>query len=138
MEEGAEREIRWGGKGIRIPASYMILIVLLIAIAIFIILYIMGWIRPTSILVVGSTIIGWITVIILAMLGCVFLGMYFSHRILSRSSLTPVEETTLESARDVKRALALLEELRAEVERIEARLQLSEKGEKGKKGSKIR
>jgi amino acid permease len=87
----------------RIPLVYYFLLIILILIASWIIGTVTGIIPITDILL---NFIGFIsmlvTITMLAIVGAIFLGMYLSHRILTKKGFTPFEISMLEMHEDIK------------------------------------
>ncbi len=87
----------------RIPFVYYFLLLILVIITIWIIGTYSGIIPITDILL---NFIGFISMLIsitmLAVIGAIFLGMYLSHRILTKKGFTPFEISMLEMHEDIK------------------------------------
>jgi hypothetical protein len=87
----------------RIPTIFIILVIILIIIAILLIGFLSGIFEVTDILL---NFIGFISMLVsittLAMVGAIFLGMYLSHRILTKRGFTPFEVSMLEMHEDIK------------------------------------
>jgi amino acid permease len=87
----------------RIPLIYIFLLIVLIIIASWIIGSITGLIPIEDILL---NFIGFVsmlvTITMLAVVGAIFLGMYLSHRILTKKGFTPFEISMLEMHEDIK------------------------------------
>jgi len=87
----------------RIPKIYIVFILILIIIAIWIIGFLSGLIEVTDILL---NFMGFISMLVsitmLAILGAIFLGMYISHRTLTKRGFTPFEISMLEMHEDIK------------------------------------
>ncbi len=99
----------------QIPKIYILLVITLIVITAIIIGLLSGLIQVTDILL---NFIGFISMLIaitmLAIVGAIFLGMYISHRILTKKGFTPFEISMLEMHEDVKeikKRLAKLENI---------------------------
>jgi hypothetical protein len=92
---------------IRTPPSYILWFVVLIVIGLIIIV---PWILVILEIVdfdeiflwVMGTLIGWSTIIVLALIGAIFVGMMLSHRILSIGAFTPFEEEMLKMREDIR------------------------------------
>jgi amino acid permease len=87
----------------RIPMMYYLILLILIIIAIWIIGTLSGIIPIKDILL---NFIGFISMLVsitmLAIVGAIFLGMYLSHRILTKKGFTPFEISMLEMHEDIK------------------------------------
>ncbi len=87
----------------KIPGMYYIILIILIIITIWIIGSLSGFIPIEDILL---NFIGFISMLVsitmLAIIGAIFLGMYLSHRILSKKGFTPFEISMLEMHEDIK------------------------------------
>ena len=87
----------------KIPPIFILLVITLVIIAIWIIGFLSGSIEVTDILL---NFIGFISMLVsitmLAVVGAIFLGMYVSHRTLSKRGFTPFEISMLEMHEDIK------------------------------------
>ena len=87
----------------RIPTIFIVLVIILIIIAILIIGFLSGIFLVTDILL---NFIGFISMLVsittLAIVGAIFLGMYLSHRILTKRGFTPFEISMMEMHEDIK------------------------------------
>ena len=87
----------------RIPLLFYFLLIILIIIATWIIGTVTGIIPITDILL---NFIGFIsmlvTITMLAIVGAIFIGMYVSHRILTKKGFTPFEISMMEMHEDIK------------------------------------
>ena len=96
----------------KIPVVYYLILSLLIVIAIWIIGTLSGLIPIRDILL---NFIGFISMLIsitmLAVIGAIFLGMYLSHRILTKKGFTPFEISMMEMHEDVKELKERITEL---------------------------
>ena len=90
-------------KKVRTPFSYILMIAFFCIVALFLSLLI-GIIDITTDVFVylRAAIIGWIILIVLALIGAIFVGMFLSHRILSIGGFTPFEEEMIEMREDIK------------------------------------
>ena len=88
---------------VKTPASYIILVIFLCIIILFVSVLI-GWpFRLEDVFIyLRAAIIGWIVLILLALIGAIFIGMFLSHRILSIGGFTPFEEEMLKMRKDVE------------------------------------
>ena len=92
---------------VKTPFSYVLWIILFIIIALMIVVplisYTTGMIDITQVYVfVAGAIIGWSAIILLALIGAIFIGMFLSHRILSSGTFTPFEEEMMRMREDIK------------------------------------
>lgn len=87
----------------RIPTIFIVLVVILIIIAILLVGFLSGIFLIDDILL---NFIGFISMLVsittLAIVGAIFLGMYLSHRILTKRGFTPFEISMLEMHEDIK------------------------------------
>lgn len=65
----------------------------------------------------ANFIMGWVGVLVFAILGAFLLGMYASHRILSLGDITPFEEEMLRMKEDVAEIRAELQKVRLAMEK---------------------
>ncbi|MDI6855450.1 MAG: hypothetical protein QMD21_01520 [Candidatus Thermoplasmatota archaeon] len=65
----------------------------------------------------STFLLGWIAILILAIIGAVFLGMYLSHRILLTKDFTPFEKAMLEMKEDIA-------EINRKLDSIEGKIKL--------------
>jgi amino acid permease len=98
----------------RIPMIYFLILLILGVIAIWIIGTFSGLIPIESILL---NFVGFISMLVsitmLAIVGAIFLGMYLSHRILSKKGFTPFEVSMMElheDIKDIKKRMSYLEQ----------------------------
>jgi len=97
---------------IRIPFSYLLIIIVLVVIALFVLGGTLGWYQiDTIFFFVMGAIIGWIGLIALALIGAFFLGMLMSHRILSIGDFTPFEREMIKMREEIKEILERIEKL---------------------------
>ena len=99
---------------VKTPLSYFLLIGFFCLVAFFILLLtnLMGLIDIEDVFFFLSTaIIGWISLILLALIGAIFVGMFLSHRILTIGGFTPFEEEMLRMREDIKTINEKLDEL---------------------------
>ena len=105
----------------RIPLIYIFILIILIVIAIWIVGTFSGLIPIYDILL---NFVGFISMLIsitmLAVVGAIFLGMYLSHRILSKKGFTPFEISMMEMHEDIK-------ELKGRIKDIEKKLDNNKK-----------
>ena len=105
----------------RIPFLYYFLLLILVVTAIWIIGTLSGIIPIKDILL---NFIGFISMLIsitmLAVVGAIFLGMYLSHRILTKKGFTPFEISMLEMHEDIK-------DIKARLVKVENKLNKKEK-----------
>jgi amino acid permease len=87
----------------KVPMMFYVVLLILIIIAIWIIGSLSGFIPIKDILL---NFIGFISMLVsitmLAIVGAIFLGMYLSHRILTKKGFTPFEISMLEMHEDIK------------------------------------
>ncbi len=87
----------------KIPPIYILFVITLIIIAIWILAFLSGLIQVTDILL---NFIGFISMLVsitmLAVVGAIFLGMFVSHRSLTKRGFTPFEISMLEMHEDIK------------------------------------
>jgi hypothetical protein len=104
----------------RIPLIYFLILLILGVIAIWIIGTLSGLIPIKSILL---NFVGFISMLVsmtmLAIVGAIFLGMYLSHRILSKKGFTPFEVSMMEMHEDIK-------EIKGRVNYLEKKLKKDE------------
>lgn len=102
----------------RLPASYVVSIVVLGALAILVALVAFG-VRPFDNLAVFilSSIASALILLVLGVIGGAFVGMLLAHRILFNREFSPFERTVIESLADIRARLERLEaEKKAEAE----------------------
>ena len=92
---------------VKTPFSYVLWIILFIIIALMIVVPLIsittGILDITQVYYfVAGAIVGWSAIILLALIGAIFLGMFLSHRILSSGTFTPFEEEMLRMREDIK------------------------------------
>ena len=100
---------------VKTPFSYVLWIILFIIIALLIVVPLIsiatGILDITEVYIfVAGAIIGWSAIILLALIGAIFIGMFLSHRILSTGTFTPFEEEMLKMRQEVTEMKMLLEE----------------------------
>ena len=87
----------------RIPPIYTLFVITLIIIAIWILIFLSGLLVVTDILL---NFVGFISMLVsitmLAVIGAIFLGMYISHRSMTKRGFTPFEISMLEMHEDIK------------------------------------
>ena len=102
---------------VRIPWTFTILVLLMLVWAGYTAGVWSGLIDPgTDAAVMAAFVMGWVGVLVLAILGTFLLGMYVGHRIISLGDITPFEEEMLRMKEDCS-------EMRAELKRIRERLE---------------
>lgn len=92
---------------VKTPPSYIFWMILIMVIAILIgvplTLNVLGILDIQDIFIyMISSIVGWSSIIILALIGAIFVGMMISHRILTVGAFTPFEEEMLKMREDIK------------------------------------
>ena len=96
----------------RIPTIFIVLVIVLVIVTIWIILFLTGIFEVTDILL---NFMGFISMLIsittLAIVGAIFLGMYVSHRMLSKRGFTPFEMSMLEMHEDIKEIKSRVDDL---------------------------
>ena len=92
------------------PLSYITLIVLFCIIAFLFALVLYPDITDVFVYL-RAAIVGWIALILLALIGAIFIGMFLSHRILSIGGFTPFEEEMLKMRKDIEDINEKLNEL---------------------------
>lgn len=103
----------------------MIIILLIIIIA-FYVTFFTGLVDVEMVFFfIMGAIVGWIALILFAIVGAIFFGMFLSHRILSIRSFTPFEEEMLKMREEIKKIDQKLDKL--------MKSQKEEEGEKVKK-----
>ncbi|WP_455391907.1 hypothetical protein [[Eubacterium] cellulosolvens] len=97
----------------RIPTIFIVLVIVLIIIAILLIGFLSGIFEVMDLVL---NFVGFISMLVsittLAIVGAIFLGMYLSHRILTKRGFTPFEISMLEmheDVREIKKRLGKLE-----------------------------
>ncbi len=96
---------------VKTPFSYVLFIILLGIIALFVSL-LTGIVEIKDVFVyIMSAIVGWIVLIVLALIGAILIGMLLSHRILSTGAFTPFEEEMLKMREEIKTINEKLEKL---------------------------
>lgn len=102
----------------RLPAVYVVTLGSLLLIGAFTLLVSFG-VPPFDGLqtFLLSQVVGAFTLLVFGVVGGAFVGMLLAHRMLASRDFTPFERTTLES----------LDDLRARLDRLEARLETEEK-----------
>jgi hypothetical protein len=97
----------------KIPTIFIVFVIILIIIAILLIGFLSGLFSMDDILL---NFMGFISMLVsittLAIVGAIFLGMYLSHRILSKRGFTPFEVSMMEmheDIRDIKKRMNNLE-----------------------------
>lgn len=117
---------------VRIPWSFTALVIIILVWAI----YTAGvW---SGVVDVGSDaaqlanfIMGWVGILVFAILGAFLLGMYAGHRILSLADITPFEEEMLRMRQDVAEIRNELRRLRRGLKNIEEEMAVEAPGERG-------
>ncbi len=106
----------------RLPASYVMILVALVAAGVYIALSLAGVIPIENlfVLMVQYTL-AFIMLMVLGVVGGVFLGMVVAHRMLAERDFTPVERLTIETHAAVK-------EIRERLDAIDSRLTRIEEG----------
>lgn len=103
----------------KIPLSYIFTLALILAIAVFIFLVWFNVIALTDLMhlynMLVTAIVGWMVIILFAILGAFFIGLLYGHRILSIKGFTPFEKSVLEMKTDI-------EKINERLERIESLL----------------
>lgn len=88
---------------IKVPLSYRVIILILLILALVIVIL---WLPSISIesifFFLVNFIVGWVVIIIIAIIGAFLLGMYVSHRMISHGSLTPFEEEILKMREEIR------------------------------------
>lgn len=101
----------------KLPGIYYLFIVLIVAIAIWIITTITGIIRIEDLIL---NFLGFISMLVaitmLAILGAAFFGMYLSYRILSKKGFTPFEISMLEMYDEVHKINERLDNIEKSIE----------------------
>ncbi|MEW6070460.1 MAG: phage holin family protein [Candidatus Thermoplasmatota archaeon] len=89
----------------KIPKLYILTIIVLAFLGAFIFCLWFGVITFSDLqylyALLSTFILGWIVVILFAIIGAVFVGMYLSHRILLTKDFTPFEKSMLEMKEDI-------------------------------------
>jgi hypothetical protein len=114
---------------VKTPFSYVLWIILLGIIALFVSIF-TGIVEIKDVFVyIMSAIVGWIVLIVLALIGAILIGMLLSHRILSTGAFTPFEEEMLK----------MREEIKAINEKLNVLVGQENKGdEEGKEGNEVK
>lgn len=86
---------------VKTPKSLIGWIVLLGIIALFLTLFFYEDITDVFFFV-RMAIVTWVALILMALIGAIFIGMFLSHRILSIGGFTPFEEEMLKMREDIK------------------------------------
>ncbi|MEE9151699.1 MAG: hypothetical protein V3U20_07710 [Thermoplasmata archaeon] len=126
---------------VKTPFTYILWIILICIIAIFVSL-LTGIVEIKDVFVyIMSAIVGWIILIVLALIGAIMIGMLLSHRILSTGAFTPFEEEMLKMGEDIKSINEKLEILIGEENKgdeVEKKSMKDDevKGNKGEEGTK--
>lgn len=103
---------------IKIPKSYIVVFIIIILIAIYLIGSWFGWFSPNDLFHLISTfIIGWISIILLAIIGAGIIGMLFGYKIFAIRNFTPFEEGVLEMIEDIKEIKERLGKIEEELKR---------------------
>lgn len=63
----------------------------------------------------AQQIVGWLFLIVVAIVGAVLLGMFISHRLLTHGGFTPFEEEMMRMRKEVQQSLKHSEKMREEV-----------------------
>ena len=96
---------------VRVPPSYLAILIVLVVLGVFVLGSTLGWLRYQSVFFHAlGFIIGWFGLITLGLIGAFFLGMLWGHRILSIGSFTPFEEEMIRMREDIKQIVEILEE----------------------------
>lgn len=99
---------------IKIPKLYVVGIIILIAFVLFVAGIFLDWFSLKDIFWYMMTfVLGWVVILILAILGAGLIGMLFGYRIFAIRNFTPFEEGVLEmkdDLREIKEKLKILEE----------------------------
>jgi len=85
---------------IKIPKSFVLWVILLCIIAFLFSIFLYPDIYDVFVYV-RTAIVGWIILIVLALIGAIFIGMFLSHRILTVGTFTPFEEEMLKMREDI-------------------------------------
>ncbi len=87
----------------RIPFVYLIAIIVVLSLALYMLGFMMGWLDPEdTVALLQRYLFAWGIVIAFAILGGIFFGMIFGHRILSMKGFTPLEKGMLEATLQMK------------------------------------
>ena len=98
---------------VKTPKSIIGWIILLCIIALFLTLYFYEDITDVFFFV-RMAIVTWIALILMALIGAIFFGMFLSHRILSIGGFTPFEEEMLKMREDINAINKKLDSLMAQ------------------------
>ena len=112
---------------VKTPFSFFLWIILFCIIALIFALFFYPEITDVFVYI-RAAIVGWIVLIVLALIGAIFIGMLLSHRILSIGGFTPFEEEMLKMREEIKAINEKLEKLVGEENKGE---------EEGRKGDEV-
>ena len=100
----------------RIPSVYIFFVIILVIISIWIIASLAGLIPVEELLLNFTGFISMlVSITMLAVLGAIFLGMYLSHRMLTKKGFTPFEISMLEMHEDIKELKKRLTKIENEI-----------------------
>lgn len=85
---------------VKTPASYFLWIIFFCIIVLFFAFFFYPDITDVF-FYLRAAIVGWIVLILLALIGAIFVGMFLSHRILSIGGFTPFEKEILKMREDI-------------------------------------
>ena len=98
---------------IRIPFVYVVSIIVVFSLAIYMLGFWMEWMEPQDTVgLLQRYLFAWGIVIAFAILGGIFFGMIYGHRILSIKGFTPIEKSMLEATLEMKNMSSHKENLR--------------------------
>ncbi|UCE37177.1 MAG: hypothetical protein JSW00_17135 [Thermoplasmata archaeon] len=98
---------------VKTPKSLIGWIILLGIIALFLTLFFYPDITDVFFFV-RMAIVTWVALILMALIGAIFIGMFLSHRILSIGGFTPFEEEMLKMREEIKSINTKLDSLMAQ------------------------
>jgi membrane-bound ClpP family serine protease len=100
----------------QLPRSYVTALALVALVILFVVLAAFGVIPLESLfLFLLGNIFLLVTIIVLAFLGGMLIGLFVAHRILQGRGFTPFEKSMLEAHRDIKDLIARVEEAESEI-----------------------
>ena len=124
----------------RLPKTFLIVVGLFAFWAAMMALVVVNPSALNTLFFLAQTIVGWLFVIVVAIVGALLLGMFISHRLLTHGGFTPFEEEMMRMRKDVQQQLSHTEKMREEVSllRLEvARLKSAARGASPDRGAGI-
>lgn len=86
---------------VKVPLTLKMWVILFCIIIFLLALFFYPDITEDTFFFIKAVILAWIVLIVLALIGAIFVGMFLSHRILSIGGFTPFEEEMLKMREDI-------------------------------------